>query len=702
MSDGTKRAKEVQAAKEILQQRLKQKFARIDRHIAVIASKGFFTEEEILALAAHEKVNADIITGRLQCPVKKEKKRKRRKPIPLGQADSKEDKTDLESAEGLDKTVEKVIEENLKRVGKASLYQFLGAAPNTSDRDLLKRARQKEKAISGVAKKDAVVTASATLVGQCITIFKSEKSREAYDISRSRATLNSFHSDIDVAAMDGMIRWEYFDYLLKKATEYAIDRDKANRHFESYCLQKKYEVESPPKKLSAKTILYLKIAAGIMALLLLLLLWRGYCYFKENSQYTDMMKEVKICAKLEDKKNILENYIRNNSNSRFIIEAQNELQDVLKKLAKKDYDIALAAIDQAQVQGNFDTARIAYEKYIKSYPQGVYTNKLKARFNKTIEFFDTIQFEAITRLTPTEYDQRVSACTDYLKTFNKGRHRAEVQTILAEMKIDYYNFVVQEVGRLVLEEDWTQCLYHLEKFISVYPGDPLAEGLTEFVDNYKIREKDQKVFLLFLDESNFSSFEKATQSGSYDERMAAYAGMISIYQKYLDIYPGLSLEDSVRLRIKNARAEIRALRIAKEEQRIRALLPQTKGRFKEGRQKTIVDANGKIWRMVDSYVDLGDCIDWESAKKYVEEDLKAQTGAVWRLPSPQELRHIYKTEPVFPKSLPPYYWSNAKKKYSTGVGFSFVVDVVTTRADSSLEEKWINYGECGSVRAVRP
>lgn len=145
------------------------------------------------------------------------------------------------------------------------------------------------------------------------------------------------------------------------------------------------------------------------------------------------------------------------------------------------------------------------------------------------------------------------------------------------------------------------------------------------------------------------------------------------------------------------------------------------GRFIDHVDGTITDTvTGLIWTKKDSYADLGKCLNWHDAKKYVS---GLNTGGVsdWRLPTVRELRRIYEKskkhemgyeyktfrsdfplglDPIFADGTAYLYWSSeeagsccASSFFFTGGNAYFSVGGV-----SDLKREHCKYG---GVRAVR-
>jgi hypothetical protein len=153
-----------------------------------------------------------------------------------------------------------------------------------------------------------------------------------------------------------------------------------------------------------------------------------------------------------------------------------------------------------------------------------------------------------------------------------------------------------------------------------------------------------------------------------------------------------------------AREKAEQDRRVREAQRITALrekvteqLQPVASRFTAHSDGTVTDRiAGLTWCLLDSYLDLGECIPYKSAKVYVQ-GLKTGGHTDWRLPDAGELAMLYKNSPFFPGTGTPWYWTSE----SFVRGYHRVVDVVTTVPEAVFTRISKSEDDCGSVRAVR-
>ena len=208
---------------------MKKKFTEIDRYLNVRTTKEYLRDEELSGLSKLFRIPESEILRRVNCPIRKKSEIGADKVTPL------------------DKTIENVIDENLKIVAKSSLYDFLGLWLGSSLESLQKRADEKEAEIRRISQKNVFVTSSGILAGHCISIFKTAESRNAYDLSKARARLKELNPDIEVAGMNGTVRPEYTEMLVRQAVGFGVDPDEATAYIHGYCTKQGWDIEEAEK-----------------------------------------------------------------------------------------------------------------------------------------------------------------------------------------------------------------------------------------------------------------------------------------------------------------------------------------------------------------------------------------------------------------------------------------------------------------------
>jgi formylglycine-generating enzyme required for sulfatase activity len=225
MGEPALRQTEAMAAKALLDKAQKEQFEKLDEYIKILSSKSKVFEKELhTLLTKFSKISKAEIESRIKVPIVKEQ------------------------AEPLDKTTAKVISDNLKIVGKSSLYDFLAVSPSSSLNRLQAQTQKKDSKIKQVAQKDALIRASSVLIGQCQNIFKTSKMREAYDAVLEQQHFAELNEAIDVVGSSGQISSQEYQHLVKKAVGVGLVQDKARQHILEYCKKKNCLVELPPDK----------------------------------------------------------------------------------------------------------------------------------------------------------------------------------------------------------------------------------------------------------------------------------------------------------------------------------------------------------------------------------------------------------------------------------------------------------------------
>jgi hypothetical protein len=152
-----------------------------------------------------------------------------------------------------------------------------------------------------------------------------------------------------------------------------------------------------------------------------------------------------------------------------------------------------------------------------------------------------------------------------------------------------------------------------------------------------------------------------------------------------------------RQQAEQARREQEARRIQKLRRRVSRQLRAVANRFVDHGDGTVTDrVTGLTWRLLDSSLELGKCISYDEARKYVRR-LNAGGHSGWRLPTAGELAALYKSKPFFPDTGAPWYWTSE----SFASGYHRVVEVVTSAPETVFKRMFKDEERCGAVRAVR-
>ena len=153
-----------------------------------------------------------------------------------------------------------------------------------------------------------------------------------------------------------------------------------------------------------------------------------------------------------------------------------------------------------------------------------------------------------------------------------------------------------------------------------------------------------------------------------------------------------------------ARRQAAKLRQSQDVQRLKSARAQVSRQLKSVDSRYIDNGDGTVtdritghtWCQLDSYLELGRCVSYQTAKIYVQQ-LNTGNHSNWRLPTAGELAGIYKSHPYFPDSGADWYWSSD----SFARGYHRVVDVVTSEPETVFSRVSKNEEACGHVRAVR-
>jgi hypothetical protein len=139
-------------------------------------------------------------------------------------------------------------------------------------------------------------------------------------------------------------------------------------------------------------------------------------------------------------------------------------------------------------------------------------------------------------------------------------------------------------------------------------------------------------------------------------------------------------------------------RLQREREKLITQIGKTKGRYVANGDGTFTDTKtGLMWCLLDSYVELSRCQNYESAIQYVK-NLDTGGHQDWRLPLGSELAKIYKDTPFFPGNGGKWYWTSE----IFVKGYHKQALIVTSKRERTFKRQQKDLTQCGAVRAVRP
>ncbi len=798
----------------------------IRNYLAVACQKGYITEDAIANLSKVYGVKEGLILSHLECPIRKQAGPKGLQPKPM------------------DTTLVHTIEDNLKIVGKDTLYEFLDLPKDAPLSILQEISKEKEMEIRKVSKKDAETTASGALAGHCIVIFRSPRSRAAYDFTRRLTRVGEFNTDIDVAGIEKKIKEPLFRPLVQRAIAIGMSVEEGIDYLREYCREKGYKLEEPIKRFSLsrdKIVINEKWTLGlnpkqpsfwivVAAVLLLVSLIAVGGMFSMNmyraaqlkGAYNTMLSDVQTRPGLEAKERVLQNFLNRYGHTEYAESARKELARVRQGMEEQDYKKTLSDAEAFNAEDNYEETAKIYDWYLKRYPKGAHTARIREQAEKIPELIDDRDYEkAVEAASRGDFTQSIRAYNAYLKQHPEGKHIEDVRRQIMEMVEHYFSALKQELAGCESREEWAECIRLTHEFAARFAGTEQAreaEGLKIRYQKTLQHEKDlatlakesdirlmqydfesaKGIYQAYLEanpeapsymrkriagqvsaiEQKKGQYEKEEQEWENvlsfaNDRLAGLDERVDRLERYLAGNPGASrhqeeaqkilvelraekkLQDarmeaqseqqewaavmaysrngSVDINDRIARVErfvaqkpsekflqgaqtllsrlrqekqsiderIRAqqerqARVNREIARIRSLVSQI-GRYTENGNGTVTDRkSGLMWATVDSYVDLGQCIDFSQAEAYVR---SLNTGGYgnWRLPGVNELAGIYKTQPFFPGAQAQWYWSSDLIWH----GWNKKGYIVTTKQETAWSKLQVELEKCGAVRAVR-
>ncbi|CAN2041426.1 DUF1566 domain-containing protein [Candidatus Magnetomoraceae bacterium gMMP-15] len=662
--------------RRIVKKKQEDRFNEIDKHIGIRMVKGYILEEEIKKLAKLHSISESQLRKRVKCPVSEKGNRKVKKIKPL------------------DEAVEKAINDNLKIVGKSSLYDFLDLPSGSELKIIQNEIKKKEADFFKSAKKDAVITANNSLAGLCKSIFKTNTSRTSYDITRARVHLMDIHSDIDMAGMEGSIRSEYFEALTRKTSaEFGMENEEAAKYIREYCRRKKITIrdkkDNKPalkNKKSKSGLIIILSAFFIITITIGILFWMLQSSRIED-EYQAFIVRVENQKNLEEKEKLINDFIILHNQNKIRLKAEKKLNEIQGLIKKRDYKIIVNNGNKLVKAEKYQEAIEFYKNYFSKFSDSPYITELEGKIAQIHNLIEARDYKKLKALVGISSFERIKIYNNYLKKYPKAKYKKDVEKFIINMSEEYYVDLMKKITICQNNEEWKKCLRLCSTYIEIYKDTTRALEFKILQDNFRKKIGDKLVLA--------SLIRNAELKGDN------YEAAKEIYLNYLKSTPDSTLIYDIKKELDKLDEKEKKSKIYKKKLMIRALLKKSKKRFVEKKDNILIDTQTNLmWSMLDSQDALKKCLNYDSALKYAT-DLKIGGYDDWRLPSSDELAQIYKTRPFFPSVDTRWYWtSESYKEYSDG--WRIIVNIVNSKKEL-IQKKENKYSwECGAVRTVRP
>ena len=407
---------EPEKIKEWIQKKEQEKYKKIDAYLRRCNRRGYVTRQEIEALSRLHLIPKENIVRRTRCVIKKSGTPMKDRPEPL------------------DKSIEKIIEENLKIVGKSSLYDFLDIPPGSDLKVLQESTHEKDVEVRKIGQKDAKTTASGTLVGQCISIFKTEENRTAYDRSITLSRLQELNADMDVSGISKKIHAEYVSILMKNALKLGMEVDEARLHIEGYLRKKRCKIQKPKPFIAKRRPFFLRPATLFTVVLLFLATFFSIVTIRNKQLAQEFGNTVALAEQiqqLEKKESLLRQFLEKYPKSDFAPDLEKRIIAVQGLIEKRDYDEALTQFDFFFKDGDLNNARAVLLKHLAKYPKGSHQKEIDGKLLTIASAIDDRNYEALKGKLAiceerAEWKKCILLCDHFIKKYPEARHSEKV------------------------------------------------------------------------------------------------------------------------------------------------------------------------------------------------------------------------------------------------------------------------------------
>jgi hypothetical protein len=354
----------------------------------------------------------------------------------------------------------------------------------------------------------------------------------------------------------------------------------------------------------------------------------------------------------------------------------------------------------------------AYRAYLEQFPQGAERGAVERMISDLAqEYYASIDKQTATCDDQENWDACIAECDRFLSIFTDDVLAERVTALRSELQ-DKKALMALTAKANRVADDLVQAKRVYSDYLDNHPNTTQKAVIRQRIDGLEAELAKQSAWektAAYATNPKIDIFRRIQRLDAYIQNHAS--GSYNILANELRAQLTPELDKAIRAQRAEekrqqtlARTKVEQNRRAEAVKRIRRLQEQVakqlqpvSTRFVDNQNGTVSDrVTGLTWSLLDSHLDLGKCVSYGAAKRYVQ-NLNTGGYTDWRLPSAGELASIYKNKPFFPGTGAAWYWTSE----SFARGYHWVVDVVTSLPETVFTRTSKTEDSCGSVRAVR-
>ncbi len=407
---------------------------------------------------------------------------------------------------------------------------------------------------------------------------------------------------------------------------------------------------------------------------------------KTKIAYDDLELEVSLAETPEKKIALLQSYMEAKPRDAYAIKAKNHIKEIQAQKVQDHFSRTEKAANRFIQAGTPEKALNEYQKFQRTNPGSPFEKSIAEKIISLTGLMDTRNYNQMLETALKHGPERIRFYKDFLTDYPESRHRKKVETLISEMKDEYYFYISHQIKENEETENWQKCIDLSQLYIQLYPEAKRSKEFETYTASWNEKLRATQAFDLMV--------RQATDFGK------DYNAAITVFSDYLKAYPKTSVKDKIEKEIVQLKALAEKDRLATAVNEIKPLLEGSGPRFKLSPDDTVVDAKtGLMWCLIDSQMALNRCVTYEEAIGYIER-LNTGNHKDWRLPTPEELFALYDQESAFATFASPWYWTSLTKKTYAGqwvIHAQIVIPEQVVEGAQTFRESW----QCGTVRAVR-
>ncbi len=259
----------------------------------------------------------------------------------------------------------------------------------------------------------------------------------------------------------------------------------------------------PKKKVNLTTIAVAAISATAIVAAIYLAAIHMINSQVQKENYELLIKRVESSTALEQKRTLLQSYLRDNPKSEHMQEIQAKITSVENAIEDREFEQVTLKVSVLPVDEQYEKKAVElFEAFLEKYPNSRLMPQINRAINEIKNLIDQYYYEELKYAARLDFNERLRIYQQYLSRFPEGRYQKDVDSLIDEMGQKYLEYLESQESQCEEKQRWDPCIENYDDFIAAYRERPLSKTAMDSKERLLAKRDYQRLKRTSVDAGN--------------------------------------------------------------------------------------------------------------------------------------------------------------------------------------------------------